>query len=43
MSLTSAGAAWAASFIFIHAEYELKLEDGLSNYLLLKQGQHGDS
>lgn len=41
--INSCQAAGALSFIFSCAEYEWKLEDRLSNYLLFKQGQHGDS
>ena len=41
--INSCWSAWAASFICIRTEYELKLEDGPSNYLLFRQGQHIDS
>lgn len=41
--INSCWPACAASFICIRAEYELKLEDGPSNYLLFRQGQHSDS
>lgn len=36
-------AARAASIIFIQTEEKLKMEDGLSNYVLFKRGQHADS
>lgn len=36
-------AARVAPIIFLHAECDLKLADGLNNYVLFKQGQHVDS